>query len=359
MFYVKFSYSSPSFRRVLCGVFLLSIGAVESRFGDAYAQAPSPPVPTEVAPSNNSAWEPLAVPSTASIEELSKFVESAKKRQPQTLEHYLEMQRAIREASKRTLDLLKEPSASGYAAAEFDFVASSVMLLANDGPQAQEKTFEKFRDYLKNRDELNIHDLRMALLAGQNLEQFDDVSMAKRAYTEFAEILEARKRDEFTEMIELFRASVRRLELPGNTAELQGKLMSDGSDWSLENQRGKLVLAIVWSASSGPSLDDLKVVKRLYAAYKPRGLEVVGICLESDKATIQKIRDELQLTWAELWDEQSPGTHEFVKKYGISTVPTMMLFDIEGKALAIQARGQTLPVLLDRIFNPPPAETPQ
>ena len=307
----------------------------------------APPVPSEVAATEKSAWEPLVIPGTEKVEELQRFLESAKKRQPRTLEQYLEMQRAIRESSKRILDLLKEPGVSGYSEAEFEFVASYVMLLANDGPQAQEKTFEKFRDYLKNRKELNIHDLRMALLAGQNLEQFEDATMAKRAYTEFAEILEARENKDYVDMIELFKASLRRLELPGNPIELQGKMMADGSEWTIESQRGKLVLIIVWSASSASSLDDLKIVKRLYTAYKDRGLEVVGMCLENEKQSVEKIREQLQLTWPELWDEQAPGTHTFVKHYGISTIPTIMLIDVEGKVVALQARGQALPVLLD------------
>jgi len=301
-------------------------------------------------------WPELKVPNTKSMEELAKFVSETKSLQPTTEARYREMQKAVLEASKRIIEMTKDRTTPAFRVAEFDYVSSSVMLLGNDGPEAQKKTYERFRDYLKGKPKPDDNDLRMVLLAGQNLEQIADGKMAGEAYLEFAKILKEKKNEAFQVWISMLEANAKRMQLPGKEMTVTGRTVT-GDDFKIESCRGKYTLIYFWASFDASCKQEYPYMKKLYLDYRDKGFEIVAISVDEDREKLDMFLRENEVPWINLWDEENRSSPVAVQQYGISAIPTMILLDREGKVVSMEARGLILGRLLDKFINGVP-ETP-
>jgi len=300
-------------------------------------------------------WQKLVVPDTDDLKELEAFIDSTKKRQPVTGEQYVEMQRSLRTASKRVVELVVDRKSPLFRKAESEFVNASVMLLGNEGPDAQRKTFERFRDYLKERPNIEFTDIQMALLAGQNLEQLADYQLAKEAYKTFAELFRDKKDPNLSEVIAMFESNGRRLDLPGKQFELKGTTIS-GEDFDIESLRGKFVLVYFWASISKPCELEHPYMLSVYNKYKSRGFEIVGIGLDEEKEVAQAFIQRLEVPWANLWESRKQGVSKVMETYGVSATPTSFLLDKDGKVITIEARGLLLGKALENLLPESPPE---
>ncbi len=291
-----------------------------------------------------------------SVEELVKILAEAKKMQPATPSQYVEMQRLIRDAAQAILKKSKDQNSELYRSVEFDYHSSSVNLLGNDGEQAPLQTYKSYRDYLREKKTLNLSDVRIALLAGQNLERLKDVSIASEAYGEMATILEDKGKEEFQEMITLFKASQKRLGMIGKKLELHSKTV-DGEEFQLEKLRGKIVVLHIWATWSQPCLQEYSHLQRLYKALRDQGLEIVGISIDEKKEELLAYIKKSDTRWITLFDDTKPRSHPFVEENGFTSLPTSIVLDREGKVIAFENNSSALALLLDRTFNPPIAES--
>ncbi len=297
-------------------------------------------------------WPTLAVPISNSVDDMVRFIEEVRKLQPTTPERYREMQTWIREASKRILEMTPDRKSDLGRTAEFDYISSSVMLMGNEGPDSQRKTFERFRDYLKSKTVPDANDLKMVLLAGQNLEQLADGKTAAAAYKSFAEILRAKKNSELQVWIEMLDSNAQRVELPGKEFKVTGKTVT-GEDFDIESCRGKFTLVYFWSSWCKPCREEYPYMKRLYTENKDKGFEIVAISMDEEREKLDAFLKELEVPWINLWDEENRSAPVAVKQYGISSVPTMILLDREGKVVSLEARGLILGRLLEKLFAQP------
>jgi thiol-disulfide isomerase/thioredoxin len=361
--------SFPPFSNRWLLVLALLVGY--SRLGQA--QAPNPPTPASAASGGEAgdaasakaagalpAWPSLEVPSAATTAELVPFVEQVKKLQPTTPEQYREMQTLIRESSRRILELTQDRASPMAKVAEFDFMSSSLMLMGNEGPEAQSIIVGKYRDYLKQKKQPDNQDLQMSLLAMQNLEQSGDRERVATAYREFAAILKAKRQEALQVWIELLEANAKRVELPGKTMSITGKTIA-GDDFDLRDCLGKHTLVYFWSSWCKPCREEYPYMRELYRQYRDRGFEIVAISVDEEKGKLEAFLRELEVPWTTLWDPQQPSTPQAVQDYGISTIPSMILLDQQGKVVSLEARGLILGSLLEKAIGPAgptPAPTP-
>ena len=299
-------------------------------------------------------WEPLVVPDTKDVAKLEQFIDETKKRQPIKLEQYIEMQRALRESAKRIVETVVDRKSPVFRKAEADFVSASVMLLGNEGADAQRKTFERFQDYLKKRDKIEFQDIQMAILAGHNLEQLADYSLAKEAYKSFAEIFRQKKDSSLTDVVLLLEANGRRLDLPGKEFKLVGTDFS-GEDFDIKSLRNKFVLVYFWSASTRACEQEHPYMLSVYQKYKDRGFEIVGIGLDEKKDEAQAFIKKLEIPWINLWESRKNGVSKVMETFGVSAIPTVILLDREGKVITLEARGLLLGKALERLLPDAPS----
>ena len=96
-------------------------------------------------------------------------------------------------------------------------------------------------------------------------------------------------------------------------------------------------------------------MKKLYAEYKDKGVEFIGISLDQpeDQGGLTKLKEFVAkngITWPQYY--QGKGWQgEFSQSWGINSIPTVFVVDAEGKLHSTKARGQLekmLPELLKK-----------
>lgn len=118
---------------------------------------------------------------------------------------------------------------------------------------------------------------------------------------------------------------------------IEGRAM-DGSRFSTDGWKGKVVLVDFWATSCPPCVAEFPALKKLYADHHAKGLEVVGIACDRDgdplKAFLAKNPD---VSWPQLYE---PGQtwHPLADRLGVHGLPRMFLIDRKGIVRSVTAR---------------------
>jgi cytochrome c biogenesis protein CcmG, thiol:disulfide interchange protein DsbE len=100
----------------------------------------------------------------------------------------------------------------------------------------------------------------------------------------------------------------------------------DGKKWSLQANRGRIVLMNFWATWCEPCRTEKPMLVKIGKEYKPRGLEIVGVALDEDGAeVIKKFVAKYKINYPTLLP--IPGS----LLSQIEPVPTTLLIDTEGR----------------------------
>ncbi len=112
----------------------------------------------------------------------------------------------------------------------------------------------------------------------------------------------------------------------------------DGREVDVSKLQGKVVLIDFWATWCGPCIAELPNVLKAYKELHPKGFEIVGISLDSDKAKLEAFVKERGMEWPQYYDGKG-WQNEVSTKYGINSIPAMWLLNKKGMVVSTNARG--------------------
>jgi peroxiredoxin len=121
--------------------------------------------------------------------------------------------------------------------------------------------------------------------------------------------------------------------LPFAAKDLQGKPVS------LAAVRGKVVLLHFWAAWSPPAVQALPEIKRAYSKYHLKGLEVVGVSLDENRAALASFIKKNKMPWPQVFDGKGWNSR-VPASYGVKAIPFVLLIGKNGKIAAVNPQGK-------------------
>lgn len=141
------------------------------------------------------------------------------------------------------------------------------------------------------------------------------------------------------------------VKVEGKRRSLAGKPAADfdapdtsGGRVRLAHFKGRYVLLDFWASWCVPCRQENPGLKALYARYKDRGLEIIGISVDEDGNRWRKAIREDALPWIHVSDLKRESS--LANLYGVQPIPDNFLIDPSGKILAKGLHGRELEVAL-------------
>jgi len=130
----------------------------------------------------------------------------------------------------------------------------------------------------------------------------------------------------------------------------------DGTKLTLpKDLLGKVVVVDFWATWCGPCVAEIPHMKEVYAKYKDKGVEFVGISLDRSKDKLTEFIKAKGLGWVHTFS--GGGDDPTARKYGIRGIPAVWVIGKDGKIINTRARGR-LEHLLDKALAPAPTTRP-
>lgn len=116
---------------------------------------------------------------------------------------------------------------------------------------------------------------------------------------------------------------------------------TSGTNISLSSFLGKYVLIDFWAAWCGPCRKEMPNMVKLYADFKGKNFEILGISLDKTRDKwVGAIKSE-HMTWPQVSDLKF-WQSEVAAIYGVKAIPYTILLDKDGKIIAKNLRGEEL-----------------
>lgn len=127
----------------------------------------------------------------------------------------------------------------------------------------------------------------------------------------------------------------------GGTAPAFSAPTPDGKQLSLKDAMGKITIVDFWASWCKPCRAENPNVVAIYKDYHGKGLNIIGVSLDSDAKAWKDAIAADGLVWSHVAN-LNPQADPIAKSYNITSVPTTFILDANGKILARDLRGDEL-----------------
>ncbi len=147
---------------------------------------------------------------------------------------------------------------------------------------------------------------------------------------------------------EKVRSELARLDLVGKPAPTLSASDIHGKPVRLADLKGKVVLLDFWAVECEPCVGDFARLETLYATYRDRGFEIIGISLDDTAASMAELVRTRNLPWPQIHNATSGA--DLVASFGVSSLPATVLIGADGTVERLDTRGDALEAFLKKTF---------
>ncbi len=213
-----------------------------------------------------------------------------------------------------------------------------------DQKQAQQ-ALEQITELLKQYDEVTERHLQIASDSIWLMNNLDDINTAAEQYVQ----LGGRLGDSQDLRVAGYGRKITRygqqLALKLKPVAIKGTLLSgDQLDWS--KYKGQVVVIDFWATWCGPCVREIPEMKKTYAKYHEKGLEILGVSVDEDGQALKEFVRENELPWPILFSDNR--NQKLQDQFGIRGYPTYVVVGRNGKMVSKGARGPALVQLIEQ-----------
>jgi len=114
-----------------------------------------------------------------------------------------------------------------------------------------------------------------------------------------------------------------------------------GKQYTLSKQNGKVTLIDFWATWCGPCRREMPNLKKLYADFKDKGFEIIGICLDESQEPLDEYIKKEQIDW-KIAFSGAAWADATAKTYSVNSIPSYWLVDKNGTLRYFGLRGKKL-----------------
>ena len=129
--------------------------------------------------------------------------------------------------------------------------------------------------------------------------------------------------------------------LVGQPFPLMGMTL-DGRPLDLSQYQGKTVLVDFWATWCGPCRTEMQNIAANYAKYRDKGFDVIAVSVDKDLEALSEFVTAQRPPWAVVADQMAGPRNSMAARYGISSLPSLVLVGPDGKVVAVNCRGEAL-----------------
>ena len=124
----------------------------------------------------------------------------------------------------------------------------------------------------------------------------------------------------------------------------------DGKSITLSSVEARIKIVDFWASWCGPCRLNNPKLKEIYAAYKDKGLEIIGVSLDTDKRRWTDAVAKDGLPWIQV-SSLKGWKCPIASLYGVSVVPAMFVIDASNNIIATGLKGDALEQFIARTLE--------